>query len=217
MNKADYRSRQMAREFTEALNEIESSAIELAGMGWTMPMSITPGEVHELLQGGELRAIEKCFVQLYEARNQEHFVEITGQTTKRKCIERWIQLLEEAISAYERRQFTITIPALVSVCEGLLMNNQGRSTEIKRVVKERVYRVEQEFPASFTLIVWRTVQRFIDELFKYSSFEGPHPGGLNRHWILHGRDAATWTQADSLRLFQAVDTISALVELSKIR
>jgi hypothetical protein len=45
-------------------------------------------------------------------------------------------------------------------------------------------------------------------VFASAPFDACRPDVLNRHWILHGRDVASWRQVDSLRLFVAVDTCS---------
>jgi hypothetical protein len=87
------------------------------------------------------------------------------------------------------------------------MLEQGNRIDLKKTIKNRVDELERSFSGSLTLIVWKNINRFFEELYKGSDFDGPRPWGLNRHWILHGRDTTQWIQADSIRLFQALDTI----------
>ncbi len=51
-------------------------------------------------------------------------------------------------------------------------------------------------------------------LFQFAPFDGDKPVFINRHWILHGRDndSASWTVADALRLFNALQTVDSLLE-----
>lgn len=90
------------------------------------------------------------------------------------------------------------------------MHGQGKRTDLKKVVRERADTERCKSHDSFDAIFWHNIERFIDELFKNFDFSAAPPDRLNRHWILHGRDASRGSQADSLRLFQAVDTISML-------
>ena len=97
------------------------------------------------------------------------------------------------------------------------MVDQGSRIKVKALVQRRVSEVEARLQESFTLALWRATDAFIGELFQRSDFDGPRPTGLNRHWILHGRDETAWNQADSLRLFQATDTITSLQEKVRSR
>lgn len=63
---------------------------------------------------------------------------------------------------------------------------------------------------SLNYITWISVEKFIECLFRYKKFDDDRPIFLNRHWILHGRDNTDWEIGDSLRLFNALNTISQL-------
>src|SRR4030095_698695 len=56
-------------------------------------------------------------------------------------------------------------------------------------------------------LIWKSVATFMEKLYENSDFSGNRPFLINRHWILHGRDATAWTVADSIRLFNALQTI----------
>ena len=53
---------------------------------------------------------------------------------------------------------------------------------------------------------------FVEKLFQQAPFEDVRPAFMNRHWILHGRDSASWSRADALRLFNALQTVDSLLE-----
>ncbi|BAS26752.1 hypothetical protein [Limnochorda pilosa] len=208
-----YESRDLAAGFRKAMRAIETSSLHLAELGWAIPMFLTPAEVRQLLEGAAPHSIDERFIELYESNDQAYFNEMAERLVTRANLRPWRTLLRQAASAYRRRQFVITVPALMIVCEGVLMADQGRRTDLRNVVSTYVQQVERDLPDSLTLVIWRTVERFVDQLYMRSDFDGPRPGMLNRHWILHGRDSAAWTHADSLRMFQAVDTVSNIAEL----
>lgn len=194
------------------LERLHRTSVDLAAQGWALPMSLTPAETYEILEAGSPAAIDELFVRLYNADEQRHFKRLAEELLNRDVLALWRILLEQTVSAYRRREFAIIIPALLIVCEGILMRAEGNNTRVRPVVCERAEAEQRESPESINAILWRNVSRFVDELFKHSDFSGMPPGRLNRHWILHGRDASSWSQADCLRLLQAVDTISVLVD-----
>jgi hypothetical protein len=192
------------------MERFDRASVELAEQGWSVPMSLTPAETYEMLEAGTPAEIDARFVRLYDADEGRHFERLAEDLLNRDGLAHWRVLLEQTVSAYRRREFAITIPALLTVCEGVLMHGEGNRTDLRAVVRERVETEQHKSPESIDIILWHNVHRFVDELFKRSDFSSARPRRLNRHWILHGRDAPTWNQADCLRLLQAVDTISML-------
>jgi hypothetical protein len=194
------------------MERLERAADDLAAHGWSMPMFLTPAEVFEILDAKAPTEIDARFVDLYETADGGHFARLAQDLLNRDALSLWRVLLDETISAYRRREFTITVPALLTICEGVFMRGESNRINLRAFVQARARAELQRLPGSIHAILWRNVHRFVEELFKRSDFSGDRPSGLNRHWILHGRDAPTWSQADSLRLFQAVDTLSSLVD-----
>ena len=182
----------------------------LAEQGWSLPMLLSPAGTYRVLKAGSPAEIDAQFVRLYDADEGWLFDRLADDLLNRDGLSSWRILLEQTISAYRRREFAITVPALLTICEGVLMRSEGNSTGLRAVVRERAKAEQHRFPESVHAILWHNVHGFVDELFKRSDFSGPRPSRLNRHSILHGRDVPTWTQADCLRLFQAVHTLSSL-------
>lgn len=192
------------------MERLDRAAVELAEQGWSLPMSLTPAETYVLLDARIASELDTRFVHLYAADEGQHFERLAEDLLNRHALLRWHVLLAQTISAYRRRDFAIVIPALLAVCEGILMRNEGKRTDVRAVARERAEAEQHRSPESIDAILWHNIHRFVDELFKRSDFSAARPLRLNRHWILHGRDAPAWSQADCLRLFQAVDTISIL-------
>lgn len=192
------------------MERLDRASVDLAEQGWSLPMSLTPAETYEILEAGTPAEIDALFVLLYDAEEGRHFERLAEDLLNRDGLSHWRVLLEQTVSAYKRREFAIAIPALLTVCEGVLMGGEGNRTDLRAVVRERAEAEQHKSPESINTILWNNVHRFVDELFKQFDFSGARPSRLNRHWILHGRDVPTWSQADCLRLLQAVDTISLL-------
>jgi hypothetical protein len=202
---------ELAEAVRAGLDRLDRASLDLAQQGWALPMSLTPAETYGILSGGAPDAVDTAFVRLYEADEGRHF-ELLAEALldRREVLIQWRALLEQTVSAYKRGDFAITIPSLLIVCEGVLMVGHGNRTDLRSVVRQRAEAAQSQLPESITTILWRSVHRFVDQLFARSDFSGTPPARLNRHWILHGRDSSRWNQADCLRLFLAVDTISTL-------
>ncbi|WP_337288437.1 hypothetical protein [Candidatus Methylomirabilis sp.] len=199
------------------MERLNRAAVDLAEQGWSLPMSLTPAETYEILESGTPAEIDKRFVRLYEADGGRYFERLAEDLTSRHGLLRWRSLITQVVSAYRRCDYAITIPALLTVCEGILVHGEGKRTKLRAVMRKRAEAEQKKPPDSIDRILWDNVSRFVDKLFKQSDSAAAPPCRLNRHWILHGRDVPTWGQADCLRLLQAVDTISVVTDGSTVQ
>ena len=190
------------------MERLEREGKGLARLGWPTPMGMTPAETYAILDAGTPGAIDRAFVEAFEGNRREYFEKMVQDMIARKELRPWLVLINQSAAAYRQGAYAITVPALVTIIEGVLMHDKGSRIDVRRVVNERI--AQHRTPEEFTAVLWRVLGEYVDELFKNSDFTGPKPTGLNRHWILHGRDVAEWGQADSLRLFLAADTVSSL-------
>jgi hypothetical protein len=94
-------------------------------------MSLTPNETYQLLDAGSPEDVDAAFVSLYEAEDGSYFQEVTRDLLDREVLAPWRPLLDQVISAYQRLDFAITIPALLTVCEGVLMSGRGNETDMR--------------------------------------------------------------------------------------
>jgi len=205
--------RDIEKAVKRGLLRVERAGKRLARLGWPMPMSLTPREMYVLVKQHKGRAaVDRALLAVYESDGGRYFERVVANLSGRKHLKRWQPLLEQALTAYRRGDYAITVPALLTVVEGVLMRAHGNQTRPIKVVTERIAQLEATFGGSVTVMLWRVVGEFVRELYARSDFTGRRPRGLNRHWILHGRDVADWDRSESLRLFQAVDTLSYLLE-----
>ena len=211
MSLFDMTPSELADAVRRGIDDLTRAGRDLAAAGWSVPMSLTPAETYDVFRdSGSPEEIGLRFVQLYERDDGQHFSRIADDLLYWDILAPWRTLLEQTFAAYRRRDFVVTVPALLTVCEGLLMIGAGNNVKVRDAVRKRSEAENEKSPKSIRAIVWLNIRLFIEELFRSSEFTGPAPVRLNRHWVLHGRQASEWTQADCLSLLQAVHTISSL-------
>lgn len=189
-------------------DEWRYSTERLAGAGWTIPMDFTLREMVELVEDPE-QEIDSFFVDYYTENNFEKLRNLRRRLTSRKRLSQWQALLCECFESVENGRYVITIPALLTMIEGTVCRaNGGVGRDIKRICKIRA----TELTGSITGLMWRSLEIFVTLLFQGAPFDKGRPSFINRHWILHGRDATSWEIADAIRLFNALQTIDALLK-----
>lgn len=185
----------------------------LANQGWTVPDSLTPADVYDMLEGCKsAEDVDATFVALFEANDGELLETTSALLLGSQAVEMWHDLLSQALDAYRRRHHLLAVPALLLAIEGVLAEDAGCNTNVKSMAAARVADIQRRIPGSITLIEWQAASAVIDNLYEGSPFTGSAPVTLNRHWILHGRTNADWSQADCLRLISLLTTLCSLFE-----
>jgi len=202
-----------ADKIRSGIKQWQRTSLMLAEQGWTAPGSLTPADVYDLIEACSTpEEVDEAFVRLFSDNDTELFSLTASQLLETKVLTRWYPLLEQVFSSYQRSHYLVAIPALLTIFEGLLATDAGCSTKVTRIVAAKVREIEERLPNSVTLAEWQATEKFVENLFAYSRFDEEPPSGLNRNWVLHGRDALDWTQADCLRLVVALETVSSLLE-----
>jgi hypothetical protein len=185
---------------------------ELLGeLGWTLPTYMTPWQLHQILQLNDHNLIDLAFTEFYSGSNGKAYRLLRKAVLGHERLEYWRPLLKQCCDAYERQEYLIAVPSLLTVMEGAIAK-PGKVAFVRW--KDRVSFFAEKIAAapseSVEQYMWRSVNAFVKTLFENHPFDGPQPGHLNRHWILHGRDMPDWGQSDCLRLFQAIVAITRL-------
>lgn len=189
---------------------LEPDAAWLGSAGWTIPLWADPRMVRRLRHApGDLDA---PFVHRYTTQNAEQLRKLCARLLSSRGMRRWRVLLSEAIASYEDRRHAIVVPALLLVVEGAVATAAGvlkrrsslrRSSALKR----------ETTPAGMRRLIWVSIESFVQSIFGDVPFDTTRPISLNRHWVLHGREANAWgRRRECIRLFHALDTISATVD-----
>jgi hypothetical protein len=184
---------------------------KLAKEGWTIPLSLQPGELYDLLDLYETESYDQAFLKLYTDNNGELFNILTDNLSRSKSYSKWRSLIIQCIKAYNTGDYHITIPSLFSILEGVI-NEYFDSTKVNLNVITLCKNQTEKAPDNrIVKIIWISILTFVEHAFQRAPFNEDRPDFINRHWILHGRDVTNWTTADSLRLFNALNTIQCVL------
>jgi hypothetical protein len=219
-------SKQMAQLETglaAAISRIDSSGLHLgesvrqdfhtmATRGWTIQMSLTPG-IWAGLANQTPEETDQFFVTFYTEDNFAALHEVRQELTGRTSLAQWKALLEECFESLEAGRHLITVPALLLIIEGVVASAGQALTEQRvRLVRICAENAKKSTPSFMKAEMWNSMELFLEKLFQPAPFDDAKPAFINRHWILHGRDSTSWTVADALRLFNALQTVDSLLE-----
>ncbi|MFD4927695.1 hypothetical protein ACFWMS_02050 [Peribacillus butanolivorans] len=193
------------------LYEYISKKIGLSG--WTVPFSITFADM-DLFEKDSLtrRDIDAIFYKYYS--EDEIFESMIDAILSNKNIERWHEAIEQCVYAHKNKMFILSISTLIPILEGILSTFENNKTNIKmmKVCKEMLETTDNK---SIKKIMWISCYHFISTLYQKSDFSGTEPETVNRHWILHGRTAFNNSEIDSIRIFNAIETVSKIMKYNK--
>jgi hypothetical protein len=197
---------------TATFAQLEPSVQALGARGWTIPTFATPQQlvlVTALAHGDA----DHGFSVFYEANGGQQLQLLRQSLQASEPLAAWQPLLMEAFTAYAHGLFRVAVPALVTVLDAAVSLLGGRLTtraDVTRVAAETLRGANDGLARTIAA----SLHAFLLVVFRPHDFASAPPTLLNRHWVLHGRDTRAWTQADCLRLFQAIDTIGALLTVA---
>ncbi|MCQ6520961.1 hypothetical protein NPX90_05390 [Bacillus paranthracis] len=199
----------------------KEAAESLAQKGWTLPMNMDIEEIFALSQVESQEELDSSFQTFYS--NEKEYQHIKTDILNHALIKEWKGLLLQCFDNYEKGHYLITIPNLFIIIENLVhllispryqkyitTNKRTRKPPLRDQYKE----VQKEIESDRTYIIYYvSVAVFLNCVFKAGNFDR-NPERLEiitRDWVLHGRDyPGNWKQVDSLRLFNAIHTITEL-------
>ncbi len=182
-------------------SEREADAIRaLATLGWTTPVWLDGESALSILGSGDSAAIDSAFVEFYTADSGRMYERIS---TDLQCwpLRQWQALVDQVDAAYRRGDYAIVVPSALVLLEGVVMRAELGNTDVREAVRSRVQ--EYQGNVAYWGAAWEALSCFVEGLYGRVDFAGAEPPTINRHWILHGRSSAQWSQADCLRVLQA--------------
>ncbi|EOO05701.1 hypothetical protein IAW_05010 [Bacillus cereus str. Schrouff] len=202
----------MKKQFSEinikqSLDIMEEVAVYGAEQGWTIPLHTTMRDCQELIHVKSKSEMDKVFEEHYLI--EENYMKMKKRLTSNAFEGRWEVLLEECFQNYEEGRFRITIPSLFSILEGTLFNIV-QDQDWKQAFREKENELME---GSIRNQVYYSVITFINHAFSFGKFKELNykPALINRNWVLHGRyNVNEWERVDSLRLFNALYSITLL-------
>jgi hypothetical protein len=112
-------------------------------------------------------------------------------------------IIQDALTARSKGQYTLTIPALLPLAEGLAAETLG-TTSVKAVQLAATAWNAEEAEA-WSQEFWNVVNQVIYKSYQFGRDPSTY---LNRHGILHGRVPDYASAYNSTRVFLLVDAIS---------
>lgn len=188
------------------LDESETNSGRLARLGWTIPVYSTPREMHELFRLREPDEVDSYFITYYDQRGY-YYERMKQNLLSEPSLNRWHALIKQCFDAYERDHFQITVPALLTILDGLIHERTGgfkQQSNVRQATRKKL----NEADSQLKRIIALSIDQYTSEIFNHHPFCEEAPKNLNRHWILHGRDEADWSRTDSLKLLHGIATIS---------
>jgi hypothetical protein len=117
------------------------------------------------------------------------------------------RIVRDAIAAHGSGHYTLTVPALLPLAEGLSAeiagNAAGRQNVVKAVAREWKAREQEVWTELYSDVVIHVIYKTYD----FTKDPAPY---LNRNGILHGRVSDYGTELNSLRVFLLVDCVADL-------
>lgn len=196
--------------YASAYPRMETGCDRLADLGWTITMDMDPFVLARLADDAVSDAeLEQTFSSLYTEDDFRQLRAIERELLEAQPLAPCRALISEAFEAYYRGLHQIPVPALMATIEGVIAREAGKLNTRVTAVRKLAADLEARAPRqSVEALMWRSVRRWIDNMYADSNFSSPQPPQLNRHWILHGRDSGPWSKTDAIRLFVALNTMT---------
>lgn len=189
----------------QSFGSILTEARELGLRGWTVPVQLPPILIPAIVRRVPAAQTDAFFLYRYTQQHPEEFRRMVSEVTTHRTLERWWPLLVQASDAYDRQAYLLIVPVLLTVFEGALASVVGRPHDAgpKSLASTELDGADRNLER----LAWHSIAAFTEVVFQNAAFSGGRPNLLNRHWVLHGRDAPKWNIVDALRLFQALRTL----------
>jgi len=212
----------------------ERYATLLPKAGWVLPMVLNPTEIDDIVgYSTNLLKIDNALYDFFIKDNNYELNIIFDDLQNNQNLSQWKTLLIDCITVFKNGHYIVTIPALISIIEGLIVSkgfedsilkyyksrNEQNTTNITFISKSIHNNCKNKFGKNFIPIcVWLSISKFIEQLYSGDNFSDPtkKPKNINRQYILHGRISAdTWKENDAIRLFVCIHTIASTFDWHK--
>ncbi len=186
-------------------------------------------------------SMEKPFlvrlVRIYQANEKNKAIQTVISYYKRgsyrrlkDAIENWndnplflsrMKIIKDALDAHCKKKFTLTIPTLLPIVEGVIHEfivqkelslNAKKKDDIKKALEH------SSLDGRLSFHIYEGLTKYLNEVYQSKDFRGLPPKNkskLNRHVVLHGRQINYCTERNSLRMFLILDALSVLLMIDE--
>lgn len=180
-------------------------------LGWTVPFTFTLFQIRFFGDGSLTKEDIDTFFDDYYSEDK-NFDRMISAILSINDINHWHEAIKQSAYAHRNNMFILSISTLIPVLEGMLSTFESDKTNIRmmKVCKDMLDKIDENL--MIDIIPWTSCYHFISALYQKSDFSGKEPEIVNRHWILHGRTAFNNSKTDSIRIFNAIETVSNIIK-----
>ena len=213
------------KQFQGTLLEYEKNIVELAfRWGWVIadPKILFSQNymfktmLIKVLETGNREEVDNIFTEKFSPKNLKKFV---NRWYRLDCFKKRKRIIDQAIDAYTRGQYYLSIYALTPQVEGIVWDNlspdkkalkdieSSPNEKLRSLTEEMMSKIETTF---FNVAIHDIFGTITEEkyfpLYKWANFNNyEDTGELNRHTILHGISVNFAFKANSMKLIFFLD------------
>ena len=176
-------------------------------------------------KSGDRRAITLLFFSIYQKENCEYLVSVVQEWKQNPYFKRWNMILDEALDSHIHKKYSVAIPALLLVAEGIAtdyckgndifdktIKSKGNIKIRKALEKTSKEKRELLLTDFFVQMLFSIIDNKIFEKTDKldSSITRGYEHFLNRHAIMHGLSSKYGSLKNSLQCFLILDVLSLL-------
>ena len=205
-----------SREFAAAMAEYEKEqdeAFKILALhgGWLgMERHFTSSQarlVVQLYRTEGAAAMNDAIANYFNIKHCARLSEMTNAWSSTPYLRDRQAIIRDAVSAHREGHFTLTVPALLPLVEGLSAEIVGIAIRNQNVVKAVARDWKRREAEVWAQVFADVVEHVIYKSYDFGNDRAPY---LNRHGILHGRVPDYADKLNSLRVFLLVDAIAHL-------
>lgn len=219
------------QEFSKKVEEIAEaeriSKIMMLEAGYWYPPSFMEIPVEDILETynnclkGNKAAMANFFRRVYHKNNYQHLRKTVDGWNDNTLFQSRMRIIVDALDSHCSRKYTLSIPALLPVAEGIATEYCKKvciyETKMKSKGKQKIQKALADKRSKtalnilsldlFFLVINEITYKNTDELEKTKS---NYKNFLNRHAVLHGIQKNYATAKNSLQCFMLLDVLSLL-------
>lgn len=203
----------MAEQVAKGMAEyekMEAEAFELLKRGGWLGMErhLTGPQVRSILEISKTHGEQKAhdaIREYFSANDCRLLEEMTDEWLDAPYLKQRKEIILNVLAAHRSGQYTLSVPALLPLAEGLSAEIIGKTAGRQNVVKAVARNWRAKEKEVWTELYSDVVIHAIYETYDFDKDPAPY---LNRNGILHGRVADYGTELNSLRVFFLVDSVA---------
>lgn len=209
--------------YRKLAEENENAAEAFSSANWIFTPSIPEdlkNRVISLHQEDKARFISSLIVGYFHRENHKNLKLVVNSWASHPLFQPRMHIIIDALDAHMNKKYTLSIPALLPLIEGILNDYVVKHKLTAKCGKiTNVYQAVIGDTDGYTFTTWAIAETLIYHLqnntYAYSDFatelsKSSKTRKVTRHTVLHGITTNYHSPSNSLRIFLLLDAISAL-------